>query len=159
MFFSTTPNATTSPLVCLPAELRNKTFIYVFCNKTVILSAKRWEYQSVDPSRPHDIIVATSSECQRFVAPALICKQIHTETYTLPYELSEIFVIDGGAESMINNMEQTRRDAIKDVTWLHEELVLADVPGGFESDVQLYRQALTRGAVDEAASAGTRRLH
>ncbi|KAI4701708.1 hypothetical protein J4E81_003448 [Alternaria sp. BMP 2799] len=84
-------NATESPLLCLPAELRNMIFRWVF---------RGVEYGLVDNWRPLDSVVplqvknASGSHTLDDLNLPLVCRQIYAETALLPYSLGTFDIWD-----------------------------------------------------------------
>ncbi|KAI4644825.1 uncharacterized protein J4E79_010960 [Alternaria viburni] len=70
-------NATTSPLLLLPAELRNMIFEYAMYHETINLHQKYNRWTRISASEP------------RHSEPLLfVCRQIHLEVAILPYKLN-----------------------------------------------------------------------
>lgn len=89
MMFSTTLNAINSPLLRLPAELRNMIFGWVF---------RDVEYGLADTYLPQDgilsmhIVNTFGSHTLHDLILLLICRQVHAETALLPYSLGSFDV-------------------------------------------------------------------
>jgi len=86
MISSTTLNATDSPLLRLPAELRNLIFAHVYIGTRYSLDVEgflgSWNLGALDWD-------------QSVIGLSLVCRQTHAETSLLPYELGMFDLFTG----------------------------------------------------------------
>ena len=76
---STARNATKSPLLRLPAELRNLIYACTFDNTT---------YNFFQDNKPTEKTLCAGSSTENNMSLLLVSRQVHAETAYLPYELS-----------------------------------------------------------------------
>ncbi|KAG9188799.1 hypothetical protein G6011_07504 [Alternaria panax] len=94
--YDASQNSTTSPLLCLPAEVRNKVFEYV-CNGLII-------FMGLGVGRGKDEIYVMDGADQRssrisspFVALQQTCRQIYSETALLPFSANKCWYFTTGS--------------------------------------------------------------
>ena len=84
MCYSSISNAVNSPLLRLPAELRNIIFHYVYADKTYVFR-EDVEAKAVGSYRREDD--ESPSDLKREACVSFVCRQLNAETSLLPYEL------------------------------------------------------------------------
>lgn len=81
-------NQTESPLLRLPAELRNRIYEYAFCVDCIDYHSNNFRSR---PDYNHNPVRKTSAASQSLsslLKSLLVCRQYHTETKTLVFQLS-----------------------------------------------------------------------
>ena len=100
-FSSTYLNATTSPLLLLPAEIRNMIFEYAMYHETINIHLKYNMQTDIVTSEP------------RHSEPLLfVCRQIHLEVAILPYKLNVFFINSYGYIGLFDFLQQRAPDQL-----------------------------------------------
>ncbi|KAI4948613.1 hypothetical protein J4E86_007961 [Alternaria arbusti] len=106
-------NATTSPLLRLPAEIRNEIFALAMSHGTISLDSS--------PSTKDRQILQDRHNIPPSSAPLLfVCRQIHAEVALLPYRLNK-FIVSGKYLSAMREFLKRRTpeqlELMRDVRW------------------------------------------
>jgi len=96
---STVCNATKSPLLRLPAELRNLIYAYAFDNTT---------YNFFQDNKSTEKTLCAGSSTENDMSLLLVSRQVHAEIAYLPYELSTFDFL--GLQSRQERMEALREE-------------------------------------------------
>lgn len=83
-------NQNNSPLLKLPAELRNKIYHYVFSGHVISISQRYWAAKHTCVYLKEDCLNKEARSQAEFLALTATCRQIHHETYLFPFALSEL---------------------------------------------------------------------
>jgi len=106
-------NATTSPLLRLPAELRNEIFALALRHGTISLT--------FSPSARDQTILQDRHNIPPSSAPLLfVCRQIHAEVSLLPYRLNKFIVAGKYLSAMRDFLKRRTREQLalmRDVRW------------------------------------------
>jgi len=86
MYYSTEINATQSPLLRLPAEIRNQIYSYIFSDSIYELDHEEWQY--CDFIKFWVLRPPPYSNSLSIVKLPFACRQLHHETSLLPYRLA-----------------------------------------------------------------------
>lgn len=101
-----------SPLLRLPAELRNRIFEYAFVVRIV-----RFNFVSTESRYPADFlayppITAGARDISSLLRRTIVCRQIHSETAILPVKLNTFVVDIIELVDMVNAMPKEVQDQI-----------------------------------------------
>jgi hypothetical protein len=85
-----------SPLLCLPAELRNQIYGYVFRPDTwaSVFRTNTWSVNRTGHAYTHDLVTVFGKPTRPQLALLLACRQIYHETHLLPFILNRFTILD-----------------------------------------------------------------
>lgn len=87
-FLTNSLSSTTSPLLRLPPELRNKIYFYVFSSHRISVLSYQHRSRCYAALADTDLIYDDLglSTFKRLVAPTQVCRQMYAESRLLPYK-------------------------------------------------------------------------
>jgi len=118
--FSSEVNRQRSPLLRLPAELRNKIYGYALGGIELRMSYRSKELGVVSPMSydPH----MSFTPFHRLVGLTLVSRQIYAETKILPFELCTMLALGSTFNGLIERLNLTQRQAISTIHAHHLEV-------------------------------------
>ena len=108
-------NATTSPLLRLPAEIRNEIFSYAMSNSTITIAHTVATHNQSIPSKGF-------YNPRPYPAASLlfVCRQIYSEIAILPYALNKFVVLTTRLRDLqvfLDRRTQEQVELMRDVSW------------------------------------------